>query len=160
MSLQTIGLTALLCLLPISELRGAIPYGMAKGLPPAFLIPFCIVLNALVGPLVYLFLSTAHRLLGRFSWYRSFFAKIVSRARRKVHAKVEKLGYFGLALFVAIPLPITGAYTGTLGAWVLGLDPKKTYLAVLLGVCIAATVVSLVTFLGIGALSLFVKEVH
>ena len=160
MSLQTVGLTALFCLLPISELRGAIPYGVSQELPLYFLVPFCIVLNALVGPLLYLFLSTIHKLLSRFSGYLKLFERLVARARRKVHAKVEKYGYLGLALFVAIPLPITGAYTGTLGAWVLGLDPKKTYLAVLLGVCIAATVVTIVTFLGIEALSLFTKQVH
>ena len=160
MSFQTIGLTALFCLLPIFELRGAIPYGMTQDLPLVFLIPFCIVLNALVGPIVFLFLSSVHKLLNRFPRYHALFEKIVDRARRKVHAKVEKYGYLGVALFVAIPLPITGAYTGALGAWVLGLDPKKTYLAVLLGVVIAATVVTLVTFLGIEALSLFVKQVH
>jgi len=160
MSLQTVGVTALFCLLPISELRGAIPYGMAKGIPLPFLVPFCILLNALVGPLVFLFLSSIHKLLCRITGYRNMFEKLVARARRKVHAKVEKYGYFGLALFVAIPLPVTGAYTGALGAWVLGLDPKKTYLAVLLGVSIAAAVVTLVSYLGIEALSLFIKQVE
>ncbi|MBT3274759.1 MAG: small multi-drug export protein, partial [Spirochaetales bacterium] len=66
----------------------------------------------------------------------------------------------GLALFVAVPLPITGAYTGTLGAWVLGMDPKKTFLAVFLGVIISATVVTIVSYLGIEALSFFTKQVH
>ena len=160
MSGRVIGFTALFSLLPISELRGAIPYGMANELPLIFLIPFCIVLNALVGPLVFLFLSTAHRLLNHFSWYQKFFNFMVGRARKKVQAKVDKFGYLGLALFVAIPLPITGAYTGTLGAWVLGMKPKKTFLAVLLGVVIAATVVSVVSFLGIEALSFFIKRVH
>ncbi len=160
MTPQAVGLTALFCLLPISELRGAIPFGMAKELPLFFLVPFCIVLNALVGPLVYVFLSTAHRMLGAFAWYRRLFEKLVARARKRVEAKVAKYGYLGVALFVAIPLPITGAYTGTLGAWVLGLDPKKTYLAVLLGVCVAAGVVTIVSFLGIEALSLFIKQVH
>jgi uncharacterized membrane protein len=160
MSLRIVSLTALFCLLPISELRGAIPFGMAKELPLPFLIPFCIFLNALVGPLVYVFLSTIHRLLERFSWYMKVFEKIVAGARKKVHAKVEKYGYLGIALFVAIPLPVTGAYTGTLGAWILGLEPKKTYVAVLLGVCISATIVTVVSYLGIEALSLFVKKVH
>jgi len=160
MSFQTVGLTALFCLLPISELRGAIPYGMAQELPLLFLVPFCIVLNALVGPLLYAFLSTVHRLLEHVTWYQKVFEKLVARARKRVHAKVEKYGYFGLALFVAIPLPITGAYTGTLGAWVLGLDPKKTYLSVFLGVCISACIVTLVSFLGIEALSFFIKRVH
>ncbi len=159
MSLQTIALTALFCLLPIFELRGAIPYGMTQELPLLFLIPFCIVLNALVGPIVFFFLSSVHKLFSRFPRYRALFDIVVNRARRKVHTKVEKYGYLGLALFVAIPLPITGAYTGALGAWVLGLDRKKTYLAILLGVVIAAIVVTIVMFLGIEALSLFVKQI-
>ena len=160
MSAQSIGLTALFCLLPIFELRGAIPYGMTQELPLAFLMPFCIILNTLVGPLVYLFLSTAHKLFEHLGWYKKLFDAVVARARKKVQRKVEKYGYLGLALFVAIPLPITGAYTGTLGAWVLGMEPKKTFLAVFLGVLIASTVVTLVAYLGIGALSLFVKQVH
>ncbi len=159
MSGQVIGFTTLFCLLPIFELRGAIPYGMANELPLLFLIPYCIFLNTLVGPLVYLFLSTAHRVLNRYAWYQRFFDFMVKRARAKVQAKVEKYGYLGLALFVAIPLPITGAYTGTLGAWVLGMDPKKTFLAVFLGVVIASTVVTIVSFLGIEALSFFIKQV-
>ena len=160
MPARAVGITALLCLLPIFELRGAIPYGMTQELPLLFLLPFCIVLNALVGPLVYVFLSTVHKMFAHLAWYRRLFDSAVVRARGKVQAKVDKYGYLGLALFVAIPLPITGAYTGTLGAWVLGMDPKKTFLAVGLGVIISATVVSIVSYLGIEALSLFVKQVH
>ena len=160
MSVQAVGITALFCLLPISELRGAIPYGLTQELPLLFLIPFCIILNALVGPLVYLFLSTAHKLFVHQRWYQKMFDAVVERARHKVQSKVDRYGYLGLALFVAIPLPITGAYTGTLGAWVLGMEPRKTFLAVALGVVIAATVVSIVAFLGIEALSFFVKRVH
>jgi len=159
MSAHAVAFTALFCLLPISELRGAIPYGMTQEIPLTFLIPFCIILNALVGPLVFLFLSTLHKLFAHLSWYRKFFERVVDRARRKVQPKVDRYGYLGLALFVAIPLPITGAYTGTLGAWVLGMSPRKTFLAVAAGVIIAATVVSIVAFLGIEALSLFVKQV-
>ncbi|MBT3276275.1 MAG: small multi-drug export protein, partial [Spirochaetales bacterium] len=84
MSGQAIALTTLFCLAPIFELRGAIPYGMSQDLPLLFLIPFCIILNALVGPLVYLFLTTAHRLLNRFNWYQRFFDFMVKRARVKV----------------------------------------------------------------------------
>jgi uncharacterized membrane protein len=91
-------------------------------------------------------------------WYRTVFERIIDRARRKIHTRVEKYGYWGVMLFVAIPLPITGAYTGTLGAWVLGLDPKKTFLAVLGGVVIAGIIVTLVSYLGIEAFSFFLKE--
>ena len=157
MSLRTILVTLTLCLLPISELRGGLPFALSNGipLPAAYLI--CVGANGLVAPLVYLFLSSLHKLLERWQPYRRFFEHIVERSRRKVHAKVEKYGYAGLILFVAIPLPITGAYTGTLGAWILGMDRRKTILAVFGGVIIAGIIVATVYTLGIKALYFFLK---
>lgn len=158
MTPQTFAIAALLSLLPISELRGAIPYALANGVPPLIAYMYCVVLNALVGPLVFLFLSTIHRLMMRVPWYRRVFGRLLERARHKVEQKVARYGYLGIVLFVAIPLPVTGAYTGSLGAWVLGLDRGKTYVAVAIGVVVAGLVVSIVAYFGIGALSLFIKR--
>ena len=152
-------ITAFLSLLPISELRGAIPYALANGLSPVFVWVYCVGLNAAVGPLVYIFLSTFHRFLVRFNWYRNLFERFVEGARKKLEHKVSKYGYLGITLFVAVPLPITGAYTGTLGAWILGLDPKKTFLSVLVGVIISGTIVLSITYFGIEAFSFFTKEI-
>ena len=157
---KTVAFTTLLSVLPISELRGAIPYALARGVSVPVALVYCIVLNALVGPIVYLFLNTLHKLLSKIPAYSRLFERIVSRARSKVEAKIQRYGYLGLTLFVAIPLPITGAYTGALGAWILGMDAKKTFLAVALGVLIAGCVVTLVAYLGIEALSIFVKQVQ
>ena len=159
MSLRTIGITALICFVPIFELRGAIPYALTQDVSISIALPLSIVVNALVGPVVFIFLSTLHKNLSHLGWYQKAFSYLVGRARNRVHEKIEKYGYFGLALFVAIPLPITGAYTGALGAWVLGLKPGKSCLAILLGVCIAGVVVTLVTYLGVETLSLFIKKV-
>ena len=117
--------TVLLSLLPISELRGAIPYAISQGIPFYIAWPVCVALNALVAPLVYLFLATFHKIFYKWTFYARLFDKIIENARHKLHDKVEKYGYLGVTLFVAIPLPITGAYTGTLGAWILGLSRKK-----------------------------------
>ncbi len=153
--LGTIGLS----LLPISELRGAIPFAYLRGAPliPAYLVS--VGTNALVGPLVFIFLSTAHRLFTRMAWYRRFFEYTVEHARRKTEGKVHRYGYWGVMLFVAIPLPITGAYTGTLGAWILGLDRRRTCLAVLGGVIISGIIVSSILFFGVEALYILVKRV-
>ena len=151
-------ITALLALLPISELRGAIPYGIANGLTPVFTWFYCVLLNAAVGPLVYIFLSTFHKFLVRFNWYQNIFEKFVEKTRHKIEGKVKKYGYLGITLFVAIPLPVTGAYTGTLGSWILGLEPKKTFLSVLIGVMISGTIVLVITYFGIEALSFFTKD--
>lgn len=150
-------MSALLSILPVSELRGAIPYALANkvSIPLAFVV--CTALNMLVAPLVFLFLSTLHELLCRIRWYEQIVSHLLTRAQSKVKAKVDKYGYFGVMLFVAVPLPVTGAYTGALGAWVLGLDRRKTFLAVSAGVFIAGVVVTTVASLGIEALSLFIK---
>ncbi len=155
---MTLFMTAFLTLLPISELRGAIPYAIANGLAPMFTWFYCVLLNAAVGPLVYIFLSTFHRLLIRFNWYGKLFERFVEKTRHKVEHKVRKYGYLGITLFVAIPLPITGAYTGTLGSWILGLEPKKTFLSVLIGVMISGTIVLTITYFGIEAFSFFTKD--
>ncbi|MDR1239136.1 MAG: small multi-drug export protein [Treponema sp.] len=153
------GWTALLSFLPISELRGAIPFAMAQGMPWYAAYPFAAALNALVAPACWIFLSTLHRLFLKMTWYENFFTRFVERARNKLHGGVEKWGWLGVAVFVAIPLPVTGAWTGTLGAWVLGLPRGKTLLAVILGVAAAGAIVSAVMLLGIGALHIFIKKV-
>ncbi|MBN2536277.1 MAG: small multi-drug export protein [Spirochaetales bacterium] len=153
------------CLLPIAELRGGIPYAYFQSqipIIPAFIM--CVVANAFVGPLVYFFLSTIHKLLIKWTAYQNFFEKIVERTRKKIHDKVEKYGWLGITLFVAIPLPITGAYTGALGAWILGVSKLKTILAVTLGVFIAGVIVTTVILGGeqvFGFLyKLFIKQIH
>jgi uncharacterized membrane protein len=172
--------TALLSFMPISELRGAIPFAVANGIPWYLAYPFAAALNILVAPVCWIFLSTLHKVfygipplegtppkegnssggLKGFRWYRALFDGFVERARDKLKSGVEKWGWLGIAAFVAIPLPITGAWTGTLGAWVLGLSKKRTLAAVIVGVIIAGAVVTAVTLLGIRALSFFLKDVE
>ncbi|GHV76933.1 ligand-binding protein SH3 [Spirochaetia bacterium] len=150
--------TALLSFFPISELRGGIPFAIAKGIPWYWAYPYCAALNALVAPACWIFLSTLHKLFLKMAWYERFFNRFVERARVKLHTQVEKWGWLGIAAFVAIPLPITGAWTGTLGSWVLGLGKRKTMAAVILGVLTAGAIVTAVALLGIEALRIFVKE--
>ncbi len=156
---KTLIVTTLITLTPIFELRGGIPYAVGRGVPVAAAYLLAVVVNAAVGPLVFIFLGSIHRFLLRLTLYQRLFARLRDRTRSKVETKVGKYGYLGLALFVAVPLPVTGAYTGALGAWVLGLDPKRSCLAVAAGVLVAGLVVSVVTMLGVEALSIFVKSV-
>ena len=151
--------TAFWTFLPISELRGGLPFALVNAIPWTMAYPYCVLLNALVGPLAYLFLDTFHRLLYRWRFYARIFDRVVDRARRKLSGKVERWGIWGVALFVGVPLPITGAWTGTLGAWVLGLSRKRTMLAILIGVTISGLIVSTVVFLGIEALGFLVKSI-
>ncbi len=159
MSVEILSWTALLSVVPISELRGAIPFAVANGISPVTAYFFAVFFNALVGPIVFIFLNSFHKLFSRMSWYNRIFESFVDRTRLKVEDKINRFGYLGVALFVAIPLPITGAWTGTLGAWIFGLQKRKTILAVILGVSISGLIVSLITFFGVEALSFLVKKV-
>ncbi|MDR2394988.1 MAG: small multi-drug export protein [Treponema sp.] len=150
--------TGLLSFLPISELRGGIPFALASGLPWYWAYPFAVGFNALVAPACWLFLSTMHKCLLTLPWYQHFFDRFVERARVKLHKGVTKWGWLGIAAFVAIPFPITGAWTGTLGAWVLGISKGKTMIAVVVGVIIAGAIVTTVLMLGLQAFSLFIKN--
>lgn len=150
--------------MPISELRGAIPFAVAHGIPWYWAYPFAAVLNALVAPVCWIFLATVHKLFygatpeKGVQWYKRFFDRTVEKARKKLSVQVEKWGWFGIAVFVAIPLPLTGAWTGTIGAWILGVSKRYTMLAVTLGVIVAGAVVSAVVILGVEALNFFVKK--
>jgi len=154
----------LFCLLPISELRGGLPYALSQGigLVPAYL--FCVFVNLLVAPVVLVFLNTLHRILLPLRPYRWLFDRLVARARRRVESRVQKYGPWGLAVFVGIPLPITGAYTGALGAWILGMKPRTAIPAISVGVLAAGIVVALayylVTEVGVEALRFLFKTVE
>jgi len=159
MRLDIYFLTAFLAFLPISELRGAIPFAIAHNVSwyTAFII--AVLINILVAPACWIFLSTLHKLFLKMNWYKVFFDRFIERARNKLHKEIERWGWLGVTVFVAIPLPVTGAWTGTLGAWVLGLSKRKTLIAVILGVIIAGIIVTAVALLGIQALHFFVKKV-
>jgi len=128
---------------PISELRGGIPLGILKyELDPWLTFFIAVIVNALIFFPVFFALRLFYdKLLCRIP----LFNKYLDSLRKRGKPKVDKYGFWGLALFVAVPLPLTGAYTGTILAWLLGMDWKKAFPAVGLGVIVAGVVVLLIT---------------
>ncbi len=149
----------ILSILPISELRGALPYLYFNevGIIPSYLIS--VLCNAMVYPIGILFFNTIHKALSHMTFYQKLFEKTVQRARNKVSKNINKYGLIGLMIFVAVPLPITGAWTGTIGAWALDLDKKKSFLSIFLGVVISGLIVTGVIYAGVGLNSIFIKQV-
>jgi uncharacterized membrane protein len=147
----------LLSMLPVSELRGAIPYGIIYGLNPALVFITAVASNILVIPIIFIFLTYIHNHLIRIKIYERVFGRFIERVRRKAHRHIAKYGYLGLTLFVSVPLPVTGAYTGTLAAWLFGMEKKKALLALSLGVVIAGVIVTAVVLSGVGA-SIFINS--
>lgn len=131
-------------MLPVSELRGAIPLGLKMGVsfPQVFILAF--LGNIIpVLPLLFLFKYFFHRLKGVKivgDFLRWWFRNVERRSKI-----VKRWGFWGLVFFVSLPLPVTGAWTGTVAATLFELKTKRAFLAILLGVFIAGLIVSLVS---------------
>ena len=129
-------------MLPVSELRGGIPVGIALGLEPISVFIFAVVTNALIFFPIFFGLKIFYN---RFFLLLPFARKIVERTRKKGKPYIDKYGVWGLIIFVGVPLPITGAWTGILLAWLFGLDWKRSFIAVCIGVLISGTIVMLIS---------------
>jgi uncharacterized membrane protein len=128
--------------LPIAELRGAIPVALALGMSPFKAFWLGVIGNLIpVIPLL-IFLGPISEWLRRFKIFEGFFDWLFKRTRKRGE-KVERYGALGLIFFVAIPLPITGAWTGCAAAFVFGIRFIYAFPAILLGVLIAGVVVML-----------------
>ena len=130
--------------LPIAELRGGIPVatGMGMGWREAFIV--CAAGNfAPIVPIVFL-LEPVARFLRRWRPLDRFLTALFARTRRRSRI-VERYEALGLIVFVAIPLPVTGAWTGALAAYLFGVRPRYALPAIALGILIAGVVVTLAT---------------
>ena len=131
----------ILAMSPISECRGSIPFGISTGINPLIIFIISIIFNILIIPIILILLKVSkireitYRILGK------RIENVIEKWKRR-YGKYEELG---LMLFVAVPLPITGAYTGSLIAYFLEMNLKKSVLYLSLGVIIAATIVTLIS---------------
>lgn len=140
-------------MLPVSELRGAIPMAVGVyGMPiySAFLLA---ILGNIIPVIFILWLlkSVSNFLMHKSYFFNRFFTWLFERTRIRHSKKFKKFEEFALILLVAIPLPFTGAWTGSLAAFVFGIPIKKAFPLICIGVLIAGVVVSLAT---VGAINL------
>lgn len=154
MSLKNCLIVFLISMVPIIELRGAIPYGVMFGLPLWLTYVIAIVGNMLPVPIIFFF---ARRVLewGADKPYIgklfTFFLEKGHRGGEKLKAKAGRGLYWALLLFVGIPLPGTGAWTGTLAASLLDMDFKKSVAACMGGVLLAGCIMGVLSVLGVSA---------
>ncbi|MFA5020516.1 MAG: small multi-drug export protein [Patescibacteria group bacterium] len=137
----------LIAMIPIVELRGALPVALTYyklNLAHAYFLSVAGNILPVIFILLYIgpvsdWLRKNNKLMER------FFAWLFKRTRHKVASQYEKYGLAALAIFVAIPLPMTGAWTGALAAWLFGVDNKRGFIAILAGVALAGVIVALAT---------------
>lgn len=137
--------------LPIVELRGSVPVGFLFGMNPVTVFVVSVAGNMLPIPFILLFLGPFSRFCMRFRWGRAFFERLFARTRRK-SASIEKYETLGLTIFVAIPLPATGGWTGAMAAFLMGMRFHHAMWSILLGVMIAGVIMTVLSWMGwIGA---------
>ena len=134
--------------LPIFELRGAIPVAINMfGFPWHYALLLAIIGNLLPVPFLLLFLNSISRLLSKIGFFEKMLHWLFERTRQRGRI-IEKYERIGLMLFVAIPLPVTGAWTGSLAAVLFGIRFKYAFLSIFAGILIAGSIVTCLSLLG------------
>ena len=142
-------MTFLISLLPVVELRGGIPYGISQGLDPWLAFAASALGNMLPVPFLLLFVRKILHWMKRYPRLGRLAVSLERRADRK-SSRVRKSELVGLCILVAIPLPGTGAWTGTLAASILDMGFKKSVLACMGGVLLAGIIMGGLSLLGVG----------
>jgi uncharacterized membrane protein len=136
--------TFLISFSPFGEARVGIPYAIEHtDLTLIWVFIIALSANLLVFPLFYRVIEFFNNHFLKNKWYRKAAIYLSLRARRKTGAVVQKYGAIGLMIFVMIPLPFTGAYIGTIAAYIFKINYKKSLIAINIGVLIALTFIIL-----------------
>lgn len=134
-------------ILPILELRGGLIAASLLNVSPLTGYIISIIGNTLPVPFILLFINKILECMGKskIKWMNKL-SKWLDKKARKHKDSIEKYGYLGLTLFVGIPLPGTGAWTGCLAASVLNMDKKKSFISIMLGIIMASIIMMLISY--------------
>ena len=139
----------IISMIPILELRGGLLAASLLKIPETVSIPQCIVGNIIPIPFILLFIRQIFKLLKKTKLFRGLIIKLENRAMGKSD-RIRKYEFLGLVLFVGIPLPGTGAWTGALIASLLDVDIKKSSAAILIGILMASVIMYVVSYVLVG----------
>ncbi len=129
-------------MLPVSELRGALPLALMLGIPVERALIISILGNFLPVPFLLVFLrKVEEKIILKYEILKKIYMKIVAKVRERTKKRIRKYGIYALVLFTAVPLPFTGAYTACLASYLFGLDVAKSVVAIFLGIIISAFIV-------------------
>ena len=138
--------TLLLAMLPITELRASIPIALKTfSLPIWQAFSLSILGSFIPAVLIIYFIGPISQYFQRFKWGKKFFDWLFERTRKRFDKKYYLWGKIALLIFVAIPLPLTGVWTGSLAAWLFAFEKKQALLFIFLGTILAAVFVTLIS---------------
>jgi len=147
-----------LTLVPTLELRASIPFGIfSTNFSWESVYIIAVITNIILGIILYFIMELIVKLMTKVRFIDSLWNRYVERTRDKIHSGVEKYGEWAVAVFIGIPFPGSGVYTGALAAYIIGLDRKKFIIANIIGVLIAATAVTIICLSGSGLIKLFIN---
>jgi uncharacterized membrane protein len=133
-------------MLPFVELRGSIPVAIGVyGMDPVYAFVISVIGNLIPVPFILLLLGKVEKWLSsRYKRWDRLFKWLFKRTRDRASDSIQKYEMIGLALYVAIPLPVTGAWTGALIAYVFNLDLKRSFISITAGVIVAGIIITMV----------------
>lgn len=132
---------------PFGEAKVGIPYGMLSGLNIYLVFVFCFFANVLVFPLMLFFLDKINRYFLRWGFYKKSAIYIARRAKIGSGEKIKRFGFWGLILFVMIPLPGTGVYAGSIATYLFKIERQSAFWANTIGIFISSAIVWSATLL-------------
>ncbi len=141
--------TFFLSLSPMGEARAGIPFGVVQGLNVFSAFAIALTANLLVFPLFYRGIILGNKYLWKNRIYKKSAVYLIKRARRSTGKSIDKYGVWGLMLFVMIPLPITGAYIGTLAAHLYNIKYRQAFFAISLGITLSSLIIAIGTHIGL-----------
>jgi uncharacterized membrane protein len=139
--------TFLISISPFGEARAGIPYGELNGLPILLVFAIGLAANLLIFPLFYRAIEFSKKYFSKNEFYKKSVIYLSSRAKSRTKTMIKKYGVWGLMVFVMIPLPVTGAYTGTIAAYIFRISYKKSLIAISIGVTISSIMVTSFMFI-------------
>ncbi len=132
---------------PFGEAKVGIPYGMLKGLNMYWVFILCFISNVLIFPLMLFFLDKINHYFLRWTFYKKLAIYVARKAKVGSGDKIKKYGFWGLMIFVMIPLPGTGVYSGTIATYLFKIERRSAFFANVIGIFFSSLIVWLTTFL-------------
>ncbi|WP_209401902.1 small multi-drug export protein [Pseudozobellia sp. WGM2] len=138
---------------PFGEAKAGIPYGMLNGINIYLVFIGCFLANVLVFPMMLFFLDKINKYFLRWFFYKKSAIYVARRAKTGSGEKIKKFGFWGLILFVMIPLPGTGVYAGSIATYLFKIERKKAFWANTIGIFLSSVIVwsaTLISMKGMG----------
>jgi uncharacterized membrane protein len=132
---------------PFGEAKVGIPYGLVKGLNSYLVLGACFLANVMVFPIMTFFLERINKYFIKWRFYKKSAIFVARKAKTGSAGKIQKFGFFGLVLFVMLPVPGTGVYAGSIAAYLLKMEKQKAFWANTIGILISSLIVWSATML-------------